>query len=109
MLDFSGILQPAHLQRQKLRLGDLGDHPGQLFLDKLMRCDWLVTELLTQLGILQSSVIAGHSCPNRPKTNTEAGLVQAHQGRFQAVGFRQDILGGNVNILKRQPRCDRSP
>ena len=89
--NFICVLQAAHLQRQKLRLGDLADHPGQLFLDKLMRCNWLVTELLAHLGILQRRVIAGHGRANRAPADAITRLVQAAQRRFQAVRAGKQI------------------
>src|ERR1041385_4809820 len=75
--NFICVLQAAHLQRQKLRLGDFADHPCQLLLDKLMRCNRLVTELLAYLRILQGRVIAGHGRSNRAPANAVTRLIQA--------------------------------
>src|SRR5215470_7428762 len=88
------VLQPAYLQREKLGLGDLRDHPGQLFLHKLMRCNWLVAELFPQLGILQSGVITGHGRANRPPSYAVARLVEAHQRRFQASDLGRTLSAG---------------
>src|SRR5260370_2478300 len=57
MTNPAGVFQPADLQGQKLRLGDLADHPDELLLDQLVRCNGLVTELLANLGLLQRRVI----------------------------------------------------
>jgi hypothetical protein len=48
------ILQPPGLHRQQLRLGDFGDHPGELLLHQLVRGDGPVVELFAQDRILRA-------------------------------------------------------
>src|SRR5579871_3463900 len=100
--NFICVLETAHLQGQKLSFGDLADHPGQLFLDKLMRCNWLVTELLAHLGILQRRVIAGHGRANRAPADAITSLIQAAQRGFQAVRAGKKVFQRDANILQGQ-------
>ena len=101
MLDLAGVFESADLQHKELCLGDLADHPGEFVLHELVRGDGLVAPLLTQQRILQCAVIARHCCAERSPGDAVAGLIQAHQWRFQAAGFGQQIRLGDVNILQR--------
>ena len=83
------VLQAADVQGEQLRLADLGDHPGQLFLDQLMAGDRLVAKLLAQEGVLQRRVVAGHSCADGSPGDAVAGLVEAHERGLEAAGFGQ--------------------
>ena len=79
------IFEPSDLQRQKLRFGDLGDHPGQLLLNQLMRGNRLIAKLFTQQRILQCSIVAGHRRAHGSPGNSITRLVQAHQRRAQST------------------------
>ena len=65
-IDLAIIFQPADVQREKLALHNLGNHPSEFFLDQLMTGDGLVGKLLAGLRVLQRGIITGHGrskCP----------------------------------------------
>jgi len=62
---------------------------------------------LRSSGILQRAVVAGHGCAERTPCDSVAGLIQAHQRRFQAAAFRQQIRFRHVHVLQRKSRSHR--
>src|SRR5262249_42293174 len=63
-VDFAGVLEAANLEREELRFDDFCDHPGEFFLNELVRGDGLVGELLACFCVLKSGIVASHSRAN---------------------------------------------
>ena len=78
------VFQAPDMKRQQLRLHNLRDHPGQLFLYQLVRGDRLVRELFPCFRILERCVVASHRGANRPPADPVARLIQAAQRSAQA-------------------------
>src|SRR6185312_3208084 len=51
-------------------------------------------------------VVAGHGGADCAPGDAVSGLVQAHQRRLQAVGFGQQVGGGDVYVLQRESGGD---
>src|SRR6266403_812953 len=77
VIDFVLVFEAADLQREQLALADFGDHPGEFFLDELVRGDGLVSELLARFGVLQRGVVAGHSRAECAPADAIARLIEA--------------------------------
>src|SRR3954471_16818591 len=94
------VLHSPHLQGQKLGLADLGDHPYQLLLHELVRCNGLVAELLAQDGILQRGVVAGHGRADGAPADPIARLVEAHQRRLEPAGLGKQVACRHAHVLQ---------
>ena len=103
------LLQPAHLQRQQLPLGDFRQHPHQLLLHQLMPGDGLARPLLALLGIIERGLVALHGRAQRAPTDAVARLRQAAERRPQPVGLGQAVASGNLAVAQRQPAGDGRP
>src|SRR5213593_2567850 len=101
-----GVLEPAQLQCEKLSLGDLRQHMYQLLLHELKSSDGSV-ELNPRLGVIEGCVVAGHCRPQPAPRNSVAGLVEAHQGRFQSAGLGQQVFLRNGAVLEDELRSNR--
>src|ERR1700737_961216 len=101
-VDFVFIFEAANVQGQELPLHDFGDHPGEFFLDELVRGDGLVGELFGRLGVLQCGVVAGHGGAERAPAYAVSRLIEATERAFQSDYVRQQIFRGDFAIGKRQ-------
>ena len=103
------VLEPPHLQRQQLPLADLGQHPDQFLLHKLMRGDGLVGELLALLRVVERGFVAFHRRPEAAPADPVARLRQAIQRRLQPLRLGQLVAGGDAAVVHRQAAGDGSP
>src|SRR5580700_9968109 len=88
------ILQPPHLQRQKLRLGDFRNHPHQFFLHQLMRSNRFVVELLALLRVIQCRIVTSHgpSDPATPGSKFDAGILQSVIAKPEVTEARSEYF-----------------
>ena len=63
------------MQREQLAFYNFRDHPGELFLDELMRCNGLVGKLLARFRVLQRGVVARHRGAERAPSDAIARLI----------------------------------
>ena len=83
------ILQLRHVQREKLRLGDFRDHPGELFLHELMARDGAIVELLASERVATRRFVAIHGRAQHAPADAVARLRQTTKRRFQTLGAGQ--------------------
>src|SRR5579859_152224 len=102
------VFQAADVQREQLPFYDFGDHPGEFFLDELVRGDGFVGELLARLGVLQRSVVAGHGRAECAPADAEARLIQATQRPTKAGDAGQKIFLGDGAVAERKAGGDGS-
>jgi hypothetical protein len=81
--DRPGLLQPAEVQREQLRAGQVGEHPGELALGQLEPAD-LLAELLPGPGVVGRRLEAGAGSAGDPPHDAEPGFGQAGQRPLQA-------------------------
>src|SRR5215469_353255 len=97
------------MQRKKLSFADFRDHPDQFLLDKLVRSDRFIAELLALLGVAKGGFVAGERCTDRSPSDAVASLVETGEWTAQASNARQNAFGRDLAIYKGQSRGDRSP
>ena len=101
------VFQPARLHRQELRLGDFGDHPGQLFLHQLVGGNGPVVELLADDRILPRRFVAIHGRADHAPPDAVARLRQARERGLQPFGAGQAVGVAHAAVGKRQAGGDR--
>src|SRR2546426_8382397 len=106
--DLAGVLQPAQLQTEELRLGDLRDHPDELLLDELERRDRLA-ELDPLLGVLERPVVTRHRRAHRAPGDALARLIETAQRAAEPLDVRKLVRERDSAVLERQLRGDRGP
>ena len=72
--EFAAVLEASSLDGQELRLGDLGDHPGEFLLNELVGGDGPVVELLAQDGIGARGFVAIHGGADDAPADAEADV-----------------------------------
>src|SRR5262249_6742743 len=97
-VNFSGVLEAADMHGEKLGFDDFGDHPCQLFLNKLVRGDGLVGELLARFGILQRSVVTSHGRSDGAPTDAVPGLIEAAERTAKSGYAGKKIFFGDFAI-----------
>ncbi len=103
------VFEPADLDGQQLRLGDLGDHPGQLLLHELVRGDGPVIELLANQRVPPCSLVAVHGRAEGAPAYAVAGLGEAGQRGFQTRRAGQAVRLGDAAVRKGQAGGDGGP
>jgi len=114
------VLQAAHLNGQELSLGDLGDHPGELFLYKLVGGDGTVVELFAQNRVLARGLVAVHGraedaqpmpyrawvrqlngafSPRASGKRFDSGMRQSEKERLDVTDARMDSLPWISDVL----------
>src|SRR5262249_12161882 len=100
------VLEPAELQAEELGLGDLRDHPDELLLHELERCDRLA-ELNALLSVLERPVVARHRRAHGPPGDPVARLVETAERAAQPLHLGKLVLERNTTILEGELGCDR--
>ena len=103
------VFQPAHLQHEKLRLGDFGNHPDQFFLHELVRGDRAIVELFALLCVVERRVVASHGRADRAPADAVARLIQTTKAALSGLRrpgnrFSAGILQSVIERLGRH-RC----
>src|ERR1035441_10061035 len=84
--EFAAVLEASSLDGQELRLGDLGDHPGEFLLNELVGGGATVVELLARGAIGARGFVAIHGGADDAPADAEARLGEAGKRRFEALG-----------------------
>src|SRR5215470_20177640 len=96
------VLQAPDLQREELRLCDFRNHPDELLLDKLVRSDRFVVELLSLLGVAERGLVASHGRPDSAPTDAIPGLIEAGERSFQSFDAWEEVVGWDPAVRHRE-------
>ena len=95
------VLEPAQLEAQQLRLGDLRQHLHEPGLLQLEATDGPV-EHDPRLGVTHRFVVACHRGSDRPPGDAVARGRETHEGRLEPGRLRQQRLLGDAHVLKHE-------
>ena len=94
------------MHREELSFHDFGNHPGEFFLNELVRGDGLIGKLFASFGVLQGGVVAGHGCADGAPADAITSLIEAAERTAEASDAGKKVFFGDFTIAKRKAACN---